>query len=96
MLVEKNRLNVGDIINLKLVSGDEIVGELVSQQDQMYELKKPCIIVTSTEGIGLIQAMFGLDPERENLNYKEHHVITSCHTHEKMREHYLAITTAES
>jgi translation initiation factor IF-1 len=95
MLIKKNNLSTGDVINIKLISGDEIIGELVDQDDSHYELKKPCIVVTSTEGIGLLQAMFGLDPDKENLVYKNNHVITMCHAHEKMREHYITVTTAE-
>lgn len=94
MLLEKSKYKVGDIINLKLISGDEVVGELVHLDDYSYNLKKPCVVVTSPEGIGLIQAMFGLDPDLETLKYKEHHIVTTCSTHSKMREHYISITSA--
>jgi len=89
MLVEKSKFEVGNIINIKLVSGDEICGELVAQHDHGLEIRRPCVVVTSPEGIGLIQAMFGLDPDIENLVYKNEHIITRCHTHHKMREHYV-------
>ena len=95
MLIEKNKYSIGDIINLKLVSGDEIVGELRDHDIHGYSLKKPCMVITSADGIGLVQAMFGLDPEKENLFYKDNHVITVCHTHEPMRDHYIKVTTAE-
>jgi hypothetical protein len=95
MLVEQSKYRAGDIINLKLMSGDEIVGELVSTPTANYELRKPCIVVTSPDGIGLLQAMFGLDPDQENLTYRDQHVITVCRTHERMREHYVTVTTAE-
>jgi hypothetical protein len=95
MLLTKSKYINGDIINLKLISGDEVVGELVAQDQQVYEIKKPCIVVTSPDGIGLIQAMFGLDPDSETLSYRDQHVITTCKTHEKMRDHYITITTAE-
>lgn len=95
MLIEKSKYQIGDIINLKLLSGDEVVGELVGADQGNYELKRPCIVVTSPEGIGLLQAMFGLDPDLENLNYRDQHIITVCRTHEKMREHYVTVTTAE-
>jgi hypothetical protein len=94
MLVENSKYKTGDVINLKLVSGDEIVGELVTQNQSGYELRKPCIVVTSPDGIGLIQAMFGLDPDQENLTYKDQHVVTVCRTHEKMHEHYVTVTAA--
>jgi hypothetical protein len=95
MLIENSRFHQGEIINIKLISGDEIVGELVGQDTSSYELRKPCVVVTSPEGIGLIQAMFGLDPDRENLRFRNDHVITTCHTHDKMRDHYITVTTSE-
>lgn len=95
MLVERAKYQPGDVINIKLVSGDEIVGELVNRHEQGFELKKPCIVVTSPDGIGLIQAMFGLDPDHENLVYRDQHVVTVCRTHDKMHDHYVTVTTAE-
>jgi hypothetical protein len=94
MLVENSKFQTGDIINLKLISGDEVVGELVTKNNSTLELKNPCLVVTSPDGIGLIQAMFGLDPEKETLTYKDQHIITTCFTHVKMREHYITITSA--
>lgn len=88
MLVN-NKHKAGDIVNIKLVSGDEICGELVSIGNHGYELRRPCVVVTSPEGIGLIQAMFGLNPEVENLTYKNEHIVASCSTHHKMRDHYV-------
>lgn len=95
MLVSKSKYQNGDIINLKLLSGDEVVGELVSQDNMSYEIKNPCIVVTSPDGIGLIQAMFGLDPDYENLSYHDQHIVTMCKTHQKMRDHYIMVTTAK-
>lgn len=94
MLVQNSKFNVGDIINLKLISGDEVVGELISQDQSFYELRNPCLIVTSPDGIGLIQAMFGLDPSSETLTYQKQHVITTCKTHIKMQDHYNIVTTS--
>ena len=93
MLIEraKQPYDVDEIISFKTVVGDEVVGRLVSYKDGHYELNKPCIVVTSPEGIGLIQAMFGLDPDLENLVLRDQHIITMCRTHEKMRDHYITV-----
>lgn len=95
MLVERTKYNQGDVVNLKLLSGDEVCGEVVTADTDQIELRRPCIVVTSPDGIGLIQAMFGLDPDQENLVYRSQHVITMCRTHQRMREHYVSVTTAE-
>ena len=97
MLIEKakQKYENDEIISFKTVVGDEVVGRLVSVEDGNYELNKPCIVVTSPEGIGLIQAMFGLDPDLENLVLRDQHIITMCRTHEKMRDHYISVVTAQ-
>lgn len=95
MLVEKSKFLVDDIVSFKLISGDEVVGRLVSTADDVYELNKPCIVVTSPDGIGLIQAMFGLDPDLENLSYRKEHVLTMCHTHSRMRDHYNTVVNTQ-
>ena len=42
MLVNSSQLfNVGDIVGFKMISGDEIVGKIVSATDTSYELNKP-------------------------------------------------------
>lgn len=95
MLIEKTKYSNDDIVSFKTVNGDEVCGRLVSSTDNRYELNKPCLVVTSQEGIGLIQAMFGLDPDKENLIIRDQHVISMCLTHEKMREHYLTVVTTQ-
>lgn len=91
----KNTYQVDEIVSFKTVSGDEMLGRLVSSDNGTYELNKPCLVVTSPEGIGLIQAMFGLDPDLENLTIRDQHVITMCRTHEKMRDHYVKVVNTQ-
>lgn len=97
MLIEKvkNKYAAGDLLSFKTVTGDEICGVLVNTDNDTYELNKPCLVVTSPEGIGLIQAMFGLDPDKENLTLRDQHIISMCRTHEKMRDHYFVVVNTE-
>lgn len=91
MLIEHTKYRPGDIVNFKLVSGDEIVGKLVQIGNASYELNRPCVVVTSPDGLGILQAMFGLDPDAENLTYRDQHIISMCRTHPKMEEHYVSV-----
>ena len=101
MLIEKKKYDLGEVVSFKTVTGDEIVGTLVAVEnglngaDKSYTINKPCIVITSPEGIGLIQAMFGLDPDLENLILRDQHVIFVCRTHAQMKTHYISVTTAE-
>ena len=96
MLIENSRFHPTELINLKLVNGDEIVGRLVNIENGRYELNRPCIVITTNEGLGVLQAMFGLDPDAENLEYKEEHIVTMCHTHPKMADHYNAVLAKDA
>lgn len=91
MLIEKSKYKPGDIISFKLINGDEIVGKFIAYDNQLYEINRPCIILTTPEGIGVLQAMFGLDPDRDNLHYWQQHIVSMCQTHDKLKEHYLKV-----
>jgi len=91
MLIERSKLKQDDVISLKLINGDEIVGKLVNHVNDTYELHKPCVVLTTPEGIGVLQAMFGLDPDRDNLHYRDQHVVSMCPTHDKLKEHYIKV-----
>lgn len=95
MLIENTKYTTDEIVSFKTVNGDEICGRLVSADNNRYEINKPCLVITSPEGIGLIQAMFGLDPDKENLFIRDQHVISMCRTHEKMSEHYVTVVNTQ-
>ena len=63
MLINKSRVSEGDIIALKLVNGDEIVAKLVKDNGDSWELDRPCTVMPSAQGIGLIQSLFTADPK---------------------------------
>jgi hypothetical protein len=39
--------------------------------------------------------MFGHDPDFENIRYRDQHIISMCRTHQKMAEHWEAVTSDE-
>lgn len=92
MLINRSKFAVGDIIGLKLVNGDEVVAKLSEQTDSHYTLEKPCVVVGGPKGIGLIQAMFSLDPEK-GITVRADHVMMTCEAVSQMRDHYLEVTT---
>lgn len=92
MLVNKPKHAVGDVIALKLVNGDEVVAKLTDITDTHYQLEKPCVVVGGPKGIGLIQAMFSLDPEK-GIEVKHDHVMMTCEAVAQMRDHYFQVTT---
>jgi hypothetical protein len=92
MLLEKSSLVVGELVALKLVNGDEIVCRLSEIKDDEYVLERPCVVVGGAKGIGLIQAMFSMDPTK-NITVGKSHVMMHCEVIEAMRNHYIEVTT---
>lgn len=92
MLVNKSDFEVGDVIGLKLVNGDEIIAKLVEENATHWVLDKPCVVVGGAKGIGLMQAMFSLDPEK-SIKVKSEHVMMTCQAINQMRDHYTQVTT---
>lgn len=92
MLLTKFKYSAGDIIGLKLVNGDELVAKLINVEDNEIVLDKPCVVVGGPKGIGLMQAMFSLDPEK-TIAVKLDHVMMTCEAVAQMRDHYFEVTT---
>lgn len=92
MLFNKSIYGPGDTIGLKLVNGDEIIAKLIEETATHFVLDRPCVVVGGAKGIGLIQAMFSLDPGK-SIQLKAEHVMMVCECIPQMRDHYFQVTT---
>ena len=92
MLISNNAYAKGDIVAFKLVNGDEILGEFTEYSTAGWMLKKPCAIVPSPQGIGLVQYMFvgGMDKPME---LQQQHVMMHAESIPEIRAHYIKTTT---
>jgi hypothetical protein len=64
MLIDKG-VTVGEVITLKLTSGEEIVAKLVAETDSFYRLSRPMVIGMGERGPGLMPYLFTVNPEKE-------------------------------
>lgn len=64
MLIDKG-VSVGEVITLKLTSGEEIVAKLVEETDTYYKLKHPQVIGMGPKGPGLMPYLFTVSPDKE-------------------------------
>ena len=60
MLIEP-AYKVGDVITIKLTSGEELVGKFEADDDKSIKVNKPLTLVASEKGIGLQQFLFTAD-----------------------------------
>jgi hypothetical protein len=64
MLIDKG-VSEGEVITLKLTSGEEIVAKLVEESATYYKLKNPQVIGMGPKGPGLMPYLFTVDPSKE-------------------------------
>ena len=70
MIIETS-YKVGDIVSIKLNSGEEMIAKFEEQTATHIILKKPLILVAAEKGVGLSPFMFTVSPEakvRLNIN----------------------------
>jgi len=64
MLISKG-VAVGEVLTLKLTSGEELVAKLIEETDSYYKLSKPMVIGMGQQGPGLMPYLFTVSPDAE-------------------------------
>jgi hypothetical protein len=64
MLIDKG-VSIGEVITLKLTSGEEIVAKLSEETDVYYKLSRPMVIGMGQQGPGLMPYLFTIHPDKE-------------------------------
>jgi hypothetical protein len=69
MLINKG-VSVGEVITLKLTSGEEIIAKLTEETDAHYKLSRPMVIGMGQQGPGLMPYLFTVNPDKEVKLFK--------------------------
>lgn len=64
MLIDKG-VTEGEVITLKLTSGEELVAKLVEDGPVYYKLSKPMVIGMGQKGPGLMPYLFTVAPDKD-------------------------------
>jgi len=81
-----------DIVSMKLASGEEVVGKLLKEENDSFQLSKPLMLTATQEGFGLAPFMFTVDPESK-FNFNKNAVLCILKTHNDMAKSYIQNTT---
>lgn len=92
MLLQKSKFDAGDIISLKLTSGEEIVGKFVSEDMMEIVLTKVVMLAMTQKGVGMAPYMITIDPDKEYAINKQA-VIMKAHTDKEIADQYTYQTT---
>lgn len=82
----------GDVVSFKLVNGDEIIAKIAEIRGNSWLISKPCTVIPSPQGLGLIQSMFSAELNK-NVELKADHVMMHAPALQQMKDHYTTTTT---
>lgn len=91
-MLEKIGYKKDTIVSFKLVNGDEIVGKIISEDAVKFVISKPCTIMPSQKGLGLIQSVLTSDLNT-NVELDRQHVMLHAPTIKDVEDHYIQTTT---
>ena len=87
-----NKYDQDDIVTFKIVNGDEIVAKIVEESDDAFTVIKPCTVMPSQQGIGLLQSLFTSDLNK-SIRLEKRHVMMHAPTVKDVQNHYIKTTT---
>lgn len=91
MLIDTPYKN-GDIVSLKLNSGEEVIAKLEDESNNQLSLSKPLMVAATQQGLGLAPFMFTVDQESKiKLNLTSVSVVAK--TEKDMASQYIQSTT---
>lgn len=91
MLVNKP-LQEGDIVALKLVNGEEVIGKLTNLTADRIELSKPISIGMAQQGLALMPFMLSAD-EGVEVTIDRDNVITEILARKEVKDVYIQQTS---
>lgn len=91
MLIDKG-ISPNEIITLKIISGEEIVGKLIEENDKAYKLSKPSLINITERGLVLTPYLFSADMDKPIEVFKTG-VVAIFVTEKNFADQYIQGTT---
>lgn len=88
MLLDLNKIAEGDVVSIKLVSGEEIIAKIVSESTDSFSLSKPMVLSISPKGMGLIPVFMTVSPQTVKLN-KSNIMFGPAVTDKEIAEQYI-------
>ena len=91
MLIQKG-YGAGDVVCFKISNGDEIVAKIVSVDADGFTINRPCTVIPSQQGLGLMQSLISADINN-NVELKNTHIIMHSSVIKDIENHYIRTTT---
>lgn len=91
MLIEKPRSN-GDVITLKLTSGEELIARFEEDTASGIKVSKPMVLSISQQGVGMMPYLFTVNPDTM-VTVESSAISVTAKTDEEFAKQYTTSTT---
>jgi hypothetical protein len=91
MLINKG-VSEGEVVTMKLMSGEEVLSRLVSVGPMSYRVSKPMVLTMGPQGVGMIPYMITSDPGGE-VEIKNAAIAAVTATEKGPADQYVQTTT---
>jgi len=91
MLIE-TPYKVNDIVTLKILGGDEVVGRLTSIEGGNVTINKPHAVMMGQQGFGLVPYIMTAGPDVK-VEFKPEHIFSVVKTFEGVAKEYIKQTS---
>jgi hypothetical protein len=92
MLIQKQEYEADDIVTIKLMSGEEVIGKYVKSDDVSITLDRPLMLAMSQKGVGMVPVLMTVNPD-STLKFNKLTVIVQAHSDEEIGKQYVYQTT---
>ena len=87
-----NNFKPNEVVTLKLLGGDEVIGRFVESNEEQLTLSKPRLIGLTQKGITLMPYVVTLNDESK-VNFKNHGVMCVGATITELATEYISQTS---
>ena len=91
MLFEK-KYSEGDVVSLKLTSGEEVIGRFIKEDMTSITLERPSMIAMTPKGPGMAPVMFTVNQEG-SLTFNKATVMIAANSIKEIADQYVFQTT---
>jgi hypothetical protein len=92
MFVQQQKFDVNDVVTLKLITGEEVLGKYVSDDISGITLSKPLMIAMTQKGPAMAPILMTVDPDK-NLTFAKSAIIISAPAYKEIADQYTYQTT---
>ena len=91
MLIDKG-ISAGDIVTIKLTSGEELIAKLTEETTLHYKICKPMVLANTPQGLGLMPYVITINLDKD-IKLSKNNVNIIDVTNKDFMNQYIELTT---